>query len=182
MTLEQLRKQIQGETQTERKAGLAEAKKQADAILKQANAQADALLEKAKKDAILESQSRHTQVSAARLSAKKRLAEAHDAQVQEQLERLSERLKAFADTPAYAKVLKTLVEQSAGQIGPGAVIHVRKKDMAKVKKTGVTVREMACWGGCVASTPDGRIRVNNTLEALFEERQEQLRQKIFEEL
>jgi V/A-type H+/Na+-transporting ATPase subunit E len=182
MTLEQLKKQIQNEASSQRKHALDETKKQANAIVETAKSQANALLEKAKWDAEKEAKTKYTQVSAARLKAKKMQAEAQDVLVKDQLEKLKHALQSFVNKPAYDTVLKNLVEQSLEKIGPGAMIHVRKKDLSKVKKKGVRVQEMDCWGGCVASTPDGRIRVNNTLESLFEENQEKLRQKVFEEM
>lgn len=182
MSLDQLRKEIRQEGQSQRQSELNQAKSHAHTILQDAERQAKALVEKAKADAQTEAEGKLTQVSAARLKAKKLVAEARDRLVQRQLERVREKLKKFADSPKYASVLKTLAEESAEKIGKNAVLYARKKDIPKLKKLGFSVQDMPCWGGCVAATPDGRIRVNNTLEALYEENEEKLRQKIFEEL
>lgn len=182
MSLDQLRKEIKSEAQSQRKQALNEAKKQADAMVSDAERQAKAIVEKAKADAKAEAEGRLTQVSAARLKAKKRVAEARDALVQQQLEKAREALSRFADSKKYDAVLKKLAEQASGKIGKNAQLYARKKDVSKLKKWGYKAEEMDCMGGCVAATPDGRIRVNNTLEALFEENQETLRQRIFEEL
>ncbi|MBI4361303.1 hypothetical protein HY572_06045 [Candidatus Micrarchaeota archaeon] len=182
MSLDQLRKEIRHEAESQRKHALAEAKKQADAILAEAEQQAKALVQKAKADAALEAEGKLTQVSAARLKAKKRIAEARDHLVQQQLQQARQALAKFADSPKYAGVLKKLADEAAEKIGKNAQLFAREKDVPKLKKMGYSAEEMDCLGGCVAATPDGRIRVNNTLEALFEENEEKLRQKIFEEL
>ncbi len=183
MSLDQLRKEIRLEAQKQRKAALKEAEDQASRIISEAEAAAKELVDEARKKAGVEALQKQTQVSASRLEAKKMVADARDALVAEQLDGVFESLKKFADSAAYDAVLKKLAAQASAALGAKGRILARKKDSARLKKLGYSdVEEFDCMGGCIAATTDGRIRINHTFEALYEENLEQLRQRIFEEL
>ena len=61
------------------------------------------------------------------------------------------------------------------EAGKGAKIHCSKKDAALAKKLGYAPVEMECAGGALAISQDEKLRADNTLEALFEENEENLR-------
>ena len=141
------------------------------------------MVERARKAAEEEASHKQSQVSAARLEGKKRVAEARDAVVAAQLADVRTALQEFADSGKYDAVLKGLAEEGQRALGGKVRILARKKDVPKLKKWGYAdVDEIECWGGCIVATADGRIRVNHTFEALYEQGLEKLRQAIFEEL
>ncbi|MBI2445882.1 hypothetical protein HYV43_05840 [Candidatus Micrarchaeota archaeon] len=183
MTLDQLRKEIRLEAARTRREALKEAETEASRIVSEAEASAKSILDQARIKAKDEAAQKMSQVSAARLEGKKRIAEARDAVVAEQLDEVKAALQEFADSAKYDTVLKGLAEHGADALGGSVRILARRKDAAKLKKWGYAdVAEHECWGGCIVSTADGRIRVNHTFEALYEQSLEKLRQAIFEEL
>lgn len=183
MTLDQLRKEIRQEAAKARKEALKEAEVEADRIVREAENQAKAMLDDARTHARDESLQKQSQVSAARLEAKKRVAEARDSVVASQLEEVKAALQEFADSPKYDSVLKGLALQGSQALGSNVRVLARKKDVPKLKKWGYAyAEEFDCWGGCIVVSSDGRIRVNQTFEALYEQSLEKLRQAIFEEL
>ncbi|MBI5226846.1 hypothetical protein HY994_06480 [Candidatus Micrarchaeota archaeon] len=183
MTLDHLRKEIRQEAQRTRRDALKDAENESDAIVKEAENQAKSLLESSRQKAEDDASQKQSLVSAARLEAKKRIAEARDELVAVQLGEVREALREFADSSKYDGVLKDLANSGAEALGGKVRILARKKDLPKLKKWGYSdVDELDCWGGCIVVTTDGRIRMNQTFEALYEQGLEKLRQGIFEEL
>ena len=183
MTLDQLRKEIRQESARQRSVALKDAEAEGERVLKDAERAAKALLDEARKKARDEASQKLSQVSAARLEGKKRVAEARDAVVAEQLADVRTALAEFADSGKCDAVLKDLADQGQRALGGNVRILARKKDGGKLKKWGYAdVGEIDCWGGCIVASVDGRIRVNNTFEALYEQSLDKLRQAIFEEL
>lgn len=183
MTLDHLRKEIRQEAQRMRKEALKEAQGESERIVTEAAHQAKALLESSREKAEDEASLKLSQVSATRLEAKKRIAEARDELVAHALAEVREALVDFADSSKYDAVLKDLASSGAGALGGKVRILARKKDLPKLKKWGYSdLEELNCWGGCIVVTTDGRIRMNQTFEALYEQALENLRQGIFEEL
>ncbi len=183
MTLDQLRKEIRQEGVRQRREALKDAEAESERILTDAERAVKAILEEARQKAEVEASLKQSQVSAARLEGKKRIAEARDAVVDEQLADVRTALQEFADSGKYDSVLKDLAEHGQSALGGKVRILARKKDVAKLKKWGYAdVEPIECWGGCIIVTADGRIRVNHTFEALYEQSLEKLRQAIFEEL
>ena len=183
MTLDHLRKEIRQTAQRMRKDALKEAEGESEKIVKEAEAQAKALVESSRQKSEDEASLKQSQVSAARLEAKKRIAEARDELVAHHLADVREALREFADSSKYDGVLKDLASAGASALGGKVRILARKKDLPKLKKWGYTdLDELDCWGGCIVVTTDGRIRMNQTFEALYEQGLEKLRQGIFEEL
>jgi len=183
MTLDQLRKEIRLEAARVRKDALKEAEAEAERILKDAEGQAKGLMDQARLKAKDEASGKQSQVSATRLEGKKRVAEARDTVVAAQLDEVRAALAEFADSGRYDTVLKGLAEHGAEALGGKVRILSRKKDVPRLKKWGYAdVSETDCMGGCLVVSSDGRIRINNTFEALYEQSLEKLRQAIFEEL
>ncbi|MBI5035878.1 hypothetical protein HZC09_00905 [Candidatus Micrarchaeota archaeon] len=182
MSLEALRKDIRKQADDARKERLAAAKEEAGRITGKAEEEAKTFLQKEKSLALAEAKGLQSILSAARLEAKKKVAEARDALVGKELEESRKELLRFPSSSKYPPLLKKWVEAASKELGKGAVAYVRKKDVPLLKKWGYTAMTIECSGGCVVSTPDNRIHINNTLEALFESKQDFLRQKIFEEL
>lgn len=183
MTLDHLRKEIRQEAQRQRREVLKDAEVESARIVGDAETAAAALLETAKNQARVEASQKLSQISAARLEAKKKLAEARDEIVARQLADVREALGAFADSGKYDAVLKELANSGAQELGGSVRVLARKKDLPKLKKAGFNdIGELDTMGGCIVESADGRIRVNHTFEALYEHGVEKLRQAIFEEL
>ena len=73
-----------------------------------------------------------------------------------------------------------LIEEGMKALGiKEALISVRKQDAPIAKKYG-KVREIDCIGGAIIASPDGRMRIDSTFEALIEKRRGELEQKAFE--
>jgi len=63
------------------------------------------------------------------------------------------------------------------------VVYVNSEDSKLAKKMkGVKLAGSAieCAGGAIVTTQDGRIRIDNTFEANFEERKDEMRKHIFD--
>lgn len=182
MGLEALRAEIHQEAEKGRKNRLDAAKAEAADLVKKAEIEADVLLEQAKNRAQDEAKSLQSRLSAARLEGKKILAEAKDALVAYELASARKSVLSFVSDKRYPSWLKKSVEAGLNQMGKGAKVRVRKKDLPLLKKWGMDAEETDCAGGCIVTSPDGRIRVNATLDSVFESRIETLRQRIFEEI
>lgn len=183
MGLDELRKEIRGQTAKEASHIKAEGRKEADAIIAEARKQAEKLLADAEHKASSEAEAREAQVSAARLEAKRIQAEATGAVTQHVLSELREELERMpAAAKKYKPLLKALIQEGIRETGKDAVVLVRKRDLPLAKELGYKAEACECTGGAIITTPDGRIRINNSFEAILEENDELLRQKIFEEL
>ena len=173
MGLEELRAEILRRTSEEVKRIESEAAVEEKKVLDAAESERRAMLENAKKEAeaIAEAE-RNERLASARLKARKLLVGEREALVENAVAMVRERFFSVTRTPAYASLLKKLVEQGVAEVGEGAVVHLNARDrelLKRVKNARIADEPAAFVGGAVVESADGRVRVRNNLEALFEE-------------
>jgi V/A-type H+-transporting ATPase subunit E len=180
MGLEKIQQGILSGAEEQRRRMLEEeAKAQADAILAEAQEQRKRALEQAKREAgELVTRERNEKVAAARLRARRMLAEAREDALNEVMQRLRAELAAYAKKRDYEKTLRRLAESAAKEIGGDVVLHTNKHDERFLLRDGMG-QSIECIGGVLVSSKDGRISINNTFDALLEERREELRSRAF---
>ena len=159
-----------------------EARKNAKKLVDEAAGQAGRMMDEEKAAAHEEAEARSTEVSAARLKAKQVLSEARDRLVEQALFELKQELESFAKTKEYKNVFQKLAKQAVFAIGKDHELWVAKRDLPLAKSLGYDAKPFGIIGGAIASSRDGLVRVNNSFEALLEEKNDLLRQKAFQEL
>ncbi|HLD75988.1 MAG TPA: V-type ATP synthase subunit E [Candidatus Norongarragalinales archaeon] len=183
MSLDALRAEINHEAEKERKKKIDSARHESALLIEKAEEDADAYLATSKEAALEEAKTLSSALSAARLEAKKVVSEARDDLVARELSGAKKTVLSFGSDRRYPSFLKKQLECALKQIGSEKpLIHVRKKDVPLLKKWGYSAGSVECAGGVLVSTPDGRIRVNATLESIFDQRKDLCLQKLYEEL
>jgi len=93
------------------------------------------------------------------------------------------------NTPRYGEVMRALLEEAAYLIDTDLVVHVRAEDKKLAEKLVKALRRKATvettlkgWGGLVALSADGLVRVDNTLEARLESATPAIRQHVARQL
>ncbi len=161
---------------------LNEARKNAKHLSLEAKKEADLILAGEKARALEEAEARSSIVSGARLKAKQVVTEARNKLVEEAVEDLRRELLEFAKSREYKAVFSKLAKQAVSVMKRDCDLLVAKRDLALAKSLGYNAKPFDMLGGAIASSKDGLIRVNNSFEALLEERNDAVRQKAFEEL
>jgi vacuolar-type H+-ATPase subunit E/Vma4 len=151
-------------------------------LLADAEAQRKQLLEKGRAEAKqLAAEERREAVANAHLEAKREMAKARDEYVVEvEAEVRDEFLKAGRGKQ-YPENLKKLVEKARKELGGEVTVHLAKEDrklLGEMKGVKVAEKPLEVEGGALIVSADGRVSMNATLEALFEERRDRVRQEI----
>jgi len=152
---------------------LNEAKKKREEIVKQAKEEVDKTLAKEKNE----------RLSSLRLRMKGILSEAKEESSSEVLDDIWKMLVQIRKGKMYEKILKSMIEEGVNGIGAGALVYVNSEDRELAKKLkGVKIADSAidCAGGAIVTASDGRIRIDNTFEANFEERKDGMRKEVFD--
>lgn len=185
MGLEQLTATILDEVKKEAASTLSAAESERRKMLGEAKAAG----EKEKKEAeaktseFVEAQ-RRERIAWARIEAKRGVNEAKESVVNDAIEDVFEKMRAFPKDKAYPKFLNELVEKGLKELdAPKAVVHVRKEDRKHLKNGKYSVKDdLDEWGGCIVESEDGSVRIDLTLTALLEQRRELLRKRLYEGL
>lgn len=173
---------------------LAEARAEAEAVAREAEARkrealsgerqkSAAMLSDAKAEAekFVSAQKRE-RVAWAKLEAKKLLGEARETVVREAMDGLYKGLSSFRRDKRYAAFLNARIAEGIEELSvPSPVVYVCRGDSGLVAAKGATVKEeLSGMGGAIVASSDGSVRVDYTLETLFEEKRELLRKKVYE--
>ena len=80
--------------------------------------------------------------------------------------------------------LKKTVASAASEMGKNAVIHLVKGDKKKitVPKGCKVVEDLDSLGGALVESADGKIRMDLTLETLFDVRRDDIRKQVSDKL
>ena len=182
MGIDELKQEISEGTRKQVDKLLEEARAQAKTVVDEARKQAKRIESEGKQKSLKEAEKKKIEVYGAKLQARKITSEAEDAVVRKVFGEMRGQLESFAESKDYEKILVKLAKEAVAELGGDAVLLVRKKDAALVKGIAkVSPKSIDCIGGVIAETPDGRVRVNNTFEALLEEHADEIRQKVFED-
>lgn len=132
---------------------------------------------------LLEEQ-RNERIAWARLESKRILAESREDAIKGVLEEFFDSLEGARKTPEYKKFLAKAVPQAASELGGSVTVRVLKGDKALLPAIkGAKVNEdLDALGGAIVETSDGKIRIDLTLETLFEAQRDEIRKTIYEKL
>lgn len=164
------------------------AERESEAIIAQAEADARRIREKhrAAADERLKTSRARILVDAA-LERRRQLAEAREAWLSRVLAGSQYQLGKLRDAPGYAEGLERLVGEALAEIGSKFKLEIAPQDeeslreiMKKFDIQGEIVPSLNNSGGLRASSLDGRIAVDNTLEARLENAWGELRPKLCE--
>lgn len=175
---------------------ISEAREDAQKINAEADAQARKLLEDersriagmkkeadAETERILEEQ-RNERIAWARLESKRILAEAREDAIKAVLEDFFGTLSTARKAPEYRKFLTKAVGKAMDELGEDSVVHVIKGDRALLGalKGAKVVEDLEGLGGALVESADGKIRIDLSLETLFETRRDDIRKQVYEKL
>jgi len=132
---------------------------------------------------LLEEQ-RNERIAWARLESKRVLAEAREDAIKGVIEDVFDSLGKARKTPEYKKFLARSIPQAAAELGGSVTVRVCKGDKALVPavKGAKIVEDLEGLGGAIVESADGKIRMNMTIETLFESQRDEIRKRIYEKL
>lgn len=133
---------------------------------------------------ILEEQ-RNERLAWARLEAKRLVSEAREDAINNAIEELYDSLKELKKSKEYKSFMSKEVAAAMKEFSGKAVVHVAKSDkklLPKMPKGCKVVTDLDALGGAVIESQDGKMKVDLTMETLFELKRDMLRKMISEEL
>jgi vacuolar-type H+-ATPase subunit E/Vma4 len=163
---------------------IAEINKQAQLQLRADKVKTAAEVEAIRNRALLEGKSRISKKQAlldqqTKLKSLQILADARQELIERVLNGLQVELKNFRVEPGYSLVLSELIDQAIDALKPSLLpeqkiqLLLDKRDVEKIpvkQKENPSIQvvfDLDCFGGCVAQSEDGKVRVLNTLEDRF---------------
>lgn len=185
MSLENVRESLIQEAKKEEKRLLSEAEKKANSIVSEAREQAKRIKSEEKRKAS-ESVNRdsHERISAAKLKANKIVSEARNKLVDDSVSEIWEDFKDSPKKKGYDAFLKKQIEESEKELGKDTIVMVNSTDTKVAKKYSKNVQKQAITisGGAIVSTKDKSVSIDSSLEAIFENNEEEIRGTVFKEL
>lgn len=176
---------------------LSDAKKEADEIVAIAESHVEKMLaeEKSKKHSLLKNAEQETnsiiqeqkreRIAWARLEAKRMISEAKEDVIKRSLDEFFTVIETMLDQKEYLDFIKINIEEAISELKNSneLVIHCSKGEKKNFDGFNIPVIEdLKSIGGAIVETSDGKIRVDLTIEALFEIKLEELRKIIYERL
>jgi vacuolar-type H+-ATPase subunit E/Vma4 len=189
MALQELVGEIDKASQAEEAKIMAEAEAEATQIIREANAQTHKIRgeEASRAQELCEAEER--KLSSARLRGRQIIAQAKSEVITEALADLAQRLekmasaKRGADKSEYERLFGKLAREAVKHVPSPAVIHCRKEDAQLAAKYGTVSKVyLNASGGFIASSTDGKVRVDNTFPAILEEKSDLLTQVAHQQL
>jgi vacuolar-type H+-ATPase subunit E/Vma4 len=154
-------------------------------IRQSAQDDAHAILERHQREVLAPlQQERARRLNRARLAALRATSQARERLFVQALECARDRLGSLRATPDYPLMLCALLEETLAQIAGEAIVRADPRDAPLIRAMRPrfpVVRfefDLQTGGGIEGRTPDGRIRVVNTLEGRLEQAHDILRQKV----
>lgn len=179
-------------------AMLSEAKKEAEEVILQAEKEAENALENAKeasKDDLKKSEEdaksrlksqRKEKIAWARLEKKKILSEAKEDVVKQELEKILLELPNLRKHEKYGAFIKEKARIAVEEVGEEAILlHVCKGDkrfISGLRSNVSVIEDLNSSGGVLAENSSRTIRVDYTLESLFDIRKLEIRREIYDSL
>jgi len=185
MAIENLKKSILQEAEKEAGRIVSEAEAEAEKIKASSLEKARVILAQAKKKAEETGlQQMNDRVSSAKLKAKKMVAEANEALVENALEEIWNYFKKIPDQSDYESIMKKFILSGQSSIGKNSVVFTNARDAKIAKKYAGNVSQdhVEISGGAIIKSSDGKIIVDNSLESIFQSKKNELRRLIYLEL
>ncbi len=176
--LTEARKEAKGITDNAeegKKRSLAEEKKNVSAMVSAAEAEASSLVESQRRE----------RVAWARLEANRMLGDAREEVIRDAMDSLYAQLEKFRKSKEYGDFLSGRVDAGIRELGvSNPVVHLCKGDRKFLRNNGKAkiLEDLEALGGAIVESADGSVRVDLTLETLFEEKKEFLRKKLYERM
>lgn len=175
---------------------LADAKKEAEEIVKAAEWHVAQMTkeEKAKRPLLFKSaedevaklmnEKERERIAWARLEAKRTIYEAREDAIKSVTDEFFSLLKDVRQHKNYVGFMKRCLSEALNEIGTKEVtVHVGKGDKKCLSSyTGKVLEDLDRFGGLIIESADHKVRVNMTVEELFELKRDGFRKKIFDEL
>lgn len=183
MGIERLKGSLISEAREEADKITGAAREQADGILGAEHSKCLAMRKEA--DASVKKlldELRSERIAWARLESKRIMAEAKEDAIKGVLDDLFEALEASRKGAEYKRYMAKSVNAAIAELGAGATIHVVRGDKALVPavKGARVVEDLDSLGGVLAESADGKIRMNFTLETLFESNRDGVRKQVYD--
>ncbi|HLC93094.1 MAG TPA: V-type ATP synthase subunit E [archaeon] len=185
MGLENVKKGLVQQAQAEAKKILSQADKLAEQTIEEAKENASKIRARAKERAAqIADAEANEKGSAAKLRAKKQIAEATNAKMDEALAKAWEEFSSAAQGKGYEKMMEMLIEVAEKELGGKAIVYVNERDEKIAKKFSKNVSPKAAniSGGAIVSTADGRISIDNSLEAIFAQKKDDAKKVLYMEM
>ena len=184
MGIEKLKGSLISEAGADARSILAESEAQAKAILDEERSKKAVLRKEAEQELkrVIEEQ-RNERIAWARLESRRIIAEAREDAIKGVLEEFFDSLGSVRKSPEYRKFLSESVSSAVSELGPGSAVHVAKGDKSLISPKGARVAEdLEGLGGAMVESADGKIRIDLTLETLFESSRDEIRKKVYDNL
>ncbi len=179
MSLDKLKNELINEAKKEAKSITSKAEKDALKIVKEAEETAKKMIEDAKKQAKASVKAEERErIAAAKLKATRIISEAKNTAVENALKEVFNDFVEVTRRKNYSKTLTRLINEGKKELGANSIVFVNSKDKSKVKNA----RVIDILGGAIIASKNGRIRVNNSFESIFDSKKEELRKQIFIQL
>jgi vacuolar-type H+-ATPase subunit E/Vma4 len=190
MGLDDMLATIQSETESQASKIISDAKSQADKIISDGQKHAQMILSQGAEQSKREvEEDRMRVLASARLGANRRLLEARDEVLRGYEDQASSYLSEFSSSPEYKDFFVRMLTDGVSKIGEDAVVQINPRDKPLLKdprlkqlKIQVSPEPLGSVGGVVVSSKDGKRRVDNTLESIFNERRDELRLKLSQQV
>ena len=184
MTLANLKEELCRKAAGEASAIEERAREAAKLGMEKAEREAAGIVERAKEDAREFAAKERMRISAANIRANRIVQDAQFGLVQEAVDEVRALLKKTAgERREYKKIFERFAAGAVEAAGKDCVLQVNNEDAALAKQFGMVDRKpLDCIGGLAAVSADGRIKIDNTFEALLEEQDGEIRQRAYEML
>ena len=185
MGLEKLSGQLLADAKKESDAIISGSQKQAEQVISFAQEKKRRIIFDAKKNAQeMAERERNEKISSANLEAKQLVDEQKSEVVEKALEEVFLQMKAIRRDKSYEKLLKSLISEGVSELGKESVVSVNEEDYSLAKKIfpGTLREAQKISGGAIVETRDKKIRVDNSFEALFEQKKDFAKKELFFEL
>jgi vacuolar-type H+-ATPase subunit E/Vma4 len=128
---------------------------------------------------------RNERLAWARLEAKRIISEAKEDAINSAIDDIFSSLRELKKSKEYGSFMSKEVSSALKELGEKATVHVVKSDrklLPKLPKGCKVLTDLDALGGAVIESKDGKMKVDLTLETLFELRRDELRKMISGEL
>jgi vacuolar-type H+-ATPase subunit E/Vma4 len=178
---------IKSDTEEQYTKIISEARKQAESIISEANQKASSIVSQAKTSADRQVvEERQRSVASAHLDSKRKLLEARDSILRAYEDQARSYLDQFVQSPEYKKFLIRSVKEGVAEIGGDAIVQVSARDRALLEDEDasytISPKPLTSKGGALVMSKDGKRKVDNTVDSIFNDRREELRLKLAQQI
>ena len=158
--------------------------KSAEKIEEAAREKAEEAVKSAKKEAAAYAKQESSErMTSAKLSAKKIVDEAREEAVESCIAQLWAQFRSDSLKRNYPSLLDRLVREGVRELGTkDATVYVRDEDKGMVSGYRTAKLPAGFSGGAILESPDGKVRVDKTLEEVFAQKKSALRKQVYDKL